>query len=56
MTLVAAHGWDVLGAMNAGLQAVWVDREEREWPFPVAEPERASTLPDAVALAVGRQA
>jgi 2-haloacid dehalogenase len=56
VTLVAAHGWDVLGALNAGLRAVWVDRDEREWPFPVAEPARASTLPGAVALALGRHA
>ena len=29
---------------------------EREWPFPVAEPARASTLPEAVALALGGHA
>jgi 2-haloacid dehalogenase len=56
LTLVAAHGWDVLGALNAGLEAVWVDRDEREWPFPLPEPRRAATLPRAVALALGRQA
>ncbi len=33
--LVAAHGWDVVGARNAGLEAVWVDRLERRWPFPL---------------------
>jgi 2-haloacid dehalogenase len=33
-TLVAAHAWDVVGAARAGLRAVWVDREERTWPFP----------------------
>jgi 2-haloacid dehalogenase len=51
VTLVAAHGWDVLGALNAGLQAVWVDREEREWPFPLDEPRRAATLVEAVEAA-----
>ena len=48
--LVAAHGWDVLGARNAGLQAVWVDRLERRWPFPLPEPPRAPGLVEAVAL------
>ncbi|MGH3031242.1 MAG: haloacid dehalogenase type II, partial [Gaiellaceae bacterium] len=48
--LVAAHGWDVLGARNAGLQAVWVDRLERRWPFPLPEPARAPGLLEAVAL------
>jgi len=26
--LVAAHGWDVMGAMRAGLRAAWVSRKE----------------------------
>jgi 2-haloacid dehalogenase len=51
VTLVATHGWDVLGALNAGLEAVWVDREEREWPFPLREPRRAPSLVEAVAAA-----
>jgi 2-haloacid dehalogenase len=50
VSLVATHGWDVLGAMNAGLHAVWVDRLERRWPFPVPEPRRAPGLVEAVAL------
>lgn len=33
-TLVATHAWDVVGATRAGLRAVWVNRDEREWPFP----------------------
>lgn len=48
VTLVAAHGWDVLGALNAKLQAVWVDRDEHEWPFPLPEPRRAAGLVEAV--------
>jgi 2-haloacid dehalogenase len=52
-TLIAAHGWDVLGALGAGLQAVWVDRGELEWPFPVGEPRRAPDLLRAVELALG---
>jgi HAD superfamily hydrolase (TIGR01493 family) len=38
LTLIAAHGWDVLGAHGAGLGAVWLDRDELEWPFPIALP------------------
>ncbi len=54
-TLVAAHGWDIAGALAAGLDAVWVDRDERSWPLPVPEPERrASTLPEAAELATRR--
>ena len=45
--LVAAHAWDVLGAVGAGLRAVWVDRGERVWPFPHAEPP--TRAPDLVA-------
>ena len=35
-TLVAAHAWDCLGAVHAGMRAVWVNRSERVWPFPDA--------------------
>lgn len=52
VTLVAAHGWDVLGAQAAGLRAVWVDRLEHRWPFPSPEPARAADLERAVELAV----
>jgi 2-haloacid dehalogenase len=52
VTLVAAHGWDVLGAQAAGLRAVWVDRVEHEWPFPSPEPPRAPDLERAVELAL----
>jgi 2-haloacid dehalogenase len=52
VTLVAAHGWDVLGARAAGLRAVWVDRVEHEWPFPSEEPPRAPDLERAVELAL----
>jgi 2-haloacid dehalogenase len=41
--LVSAHGWDVVGAREVGLPAVWVNREEQIWPFP----HRAGRLPDA---------
>lgn len=37
--LVAAHGWDVLGAHRAGLHSAWISRKER-WLVPaVPEPD-----------------
>lgn len=53
VTLVAAHGWDVVGARSAGLDAVWVDRLERIWPLPLPEPRRATDLVAAAAAIVG---
>ena len=52
VTLVAAHGWDVLGARAAGLRTVWVDRVEHRWPFPSPEPPHAPDLEQAVELAL----
>ena len=52
VTLVAAHGCDVLGARAAGLRAVWVDRVEHRWPFPSEEPPRAPDLEREVELAL----
>jgi 2-haloacid dehalogenase len=50
--LVAAHGWDVVGARAAGLRAVWVASAEREWPLAGIEPaERAPSLAEAAAQA-----
>lgn len=51
VTLVSAHAWDVVGAARAGMRAVWVDRHETDWPFPV-EVARHTVAPDLV-LAVG---
>jgi len=52
-TLVAAHAWDVAGARAAGYRAVWVDREERDWPLPVGRPGlRACDLLEAARIAV----
>ena len=53
LALVAAHGWDVVGARAAGLTAVWVDRLERHWPFPTDRPPTARNLVEAVELASG---
>jgi FMN phosphatase YigB (HAD superfamily) len=52
LTLIAAHGWDVLGARATGLSAIWVERLERRWPFPTAQPRSAGTLIGAVELAL----
>lgn len=46
-TMVAAHGWDIVGARSAGLQAIWVVREEKSWPFPLAPPVSAADLAGA---------
>jgi 2-haloacid dehalogenase len=45
--LVAAHGWDVMGAMRAGLRGAWVARGER-WLVPtIPEPDaRGDDLED----------
>ena len=49
--LVAAHAWDVHAAALHGLNSVWVDRLEREWPLPGEPPERrASGLVEAARL------
>jgi 2-haloacid dehalogenase len=44
MALVAAHGWDVLGAQRAGLTGAWFPRSERSYPA-VYEPPHV-TAPD----------
>lgn len=54
LTLIAAHGWDVVGARAAGLSAIWIDRLEKRWPFPTDEPPTARDLVDAVELALAR--
>jgi 2-haloacid dehalogenase len=56
VTLIAAHAWDVVGAKEAGLDAVWIDRLEREWPFPKGKPRRvAHDLLEAVELALAKR-
>jgi 2-haloacid dehalogenase len=54
MTLIAAHGWDVVGATSAGMRAVWVERLERRWPFPTSAPTRAPDLVTAAQLVLSK--
>ena len=44
MALVAAHGWDVLGAQRAGLTGAWFPRHERVYPAVYEAPH--VTAPD----------
>lgn len=37
--MVAAHGWDILGADAVGMRTVWIDRVEQRWPFPGHPPD-----------------
>jgi len=47
--LVAAHAWDVQGALSAGYGAVWVNPLRQEWPFPGEAPRQSDSLVEAVA-------
>ena len=56
ITLIAAHAWDVMGAKEAGFDAIWVDALERAWPFPKGKPRRAAhDLVEAVELALAKR-
>jgi len=55
LTLIAAHAWDVAGAKAAGLDAVWIDRVEHEWPLPRGKPRKpAPDLERAAQMVVAR--
>lgn len=43
LALVAAHGWDVLGAQRAGLTGAWFPRSERTFPA-VYEPPHVAAV------------
>jgi 2-haloacid dehalogenase len=43
MALVAAHGWDVLGAQRAGLTGAWFPRSERVYPSVYEVPHVTAT-------------
>lgn len=52
-TLIAAHAWDVHGAMEAGLEGVWVKRQDSAYHRLMGQPEGlADGLPQAVNLAL----
>lgn len=50
VTLVAAHGWDILGARAVGLDGIWVSDHERVWPFPTTRPPAAPDLTTAAEM------
>ena len=53
--LVAAHAWDINGAIRAGFQGIWVQRQELLYHPLMAKPDdQATNLVDAVDLAVQR--
>ncbi len=53
--LVAAHAWDVHGAMRAGFQGIWIQRHESLFhPLMGSPDEQVTDLVDAVDLAVQR--
>lgn len=53
VTLIAAHAWDVHGAMQAGLEGVWVRRQDAVYHPLMGKPSAlADTLPEAVAAAL----
>jgi 2-haloacid dehalogenase len=52
--MVAAHGWDILGADAVGMRTVWIDRVEQRWPFPGHPPDlTASDLTQVAARIKG---
>lgn len=55
-TLIAAHAWDVHGAMSAGLGGVWVTRQDKSYHNLMGRPEGlADDLVDAVGIALQRR-
>jgi 2-haloacid dehalogenase len=52
--MVAAHGWDILGADAVGMRTVWIDRVEKRWPFPGNPPDCVAADLAQVAGTIGR--
>ena len=50
--MVAAHGWDIMGADAAGMRTIWVSRLEKRWPFPGNPPgttiSNLAEIPDII--------
>lgn len=54
-TLIAAHAWDVHGAMEAGLEGIWVKRQDSAYHRLMGQPKGlADSLTQAVSMALGR--
>ena len=49
---IAVHDWDIAGALNAGLRAIYVDRGGNGWKLPGDRPEVAPDLVAAVERAL----
>jgi 2-haloacid dehalogenase len=55
ITLISAHAWDVSGAKQAGWDAIWIERLEREWPLPKGKPRKpAHNLEQAVQAVIDK--
>jgi 2-haloacid dehalogenase len=50
--MVAAHGWDLLGAHQAGMQTAWVSRGEQQWLTSLPTPDVTGADLLAVARAI----
>ncbi|MFZ5997960.1 MAG: haloacid dehalogenase type II [Nitrospirota bacterium] len=49
--MVAAHGWDIIGAHAVGLHTIWISELEKGWPFPGSPPGAyASRLAEVPAI------
>lgn len=50
--MVAAHGWDIVGADAVGMRTVWIEHLEKHWTFPGEPPGRVAAslalVPEAV--------
>ena len=53
--MIAAHGWDIVGAAAVGLQTVWISRLEKRWPFPDQPPGAEAADLAGVPAAVAAQ-
>jgi len=48
LTMVAAHDWDVAGAMAAGMRGVFLERLPDSWHLPVPRPTTVTSMVDLV--------
>lgn len=53
--MVAAHGWDLMGAKRVGLRTAWVARTERHLPATIPPPDVQGTDLAAVAERIATQ-